>query len=208
MLYDRFTRLLHLFIATGIFGQMGVSLIMIHPKPGRPGDIFFEMHETLGLILLGVLVVNWVWVLIRQGKVAPGLLFPWFTWSRYGDILRDIQRYWSHIRQFTLPDTNQPSPLASSIQGVGLSAATLLGATGTILFFGITDHGTMPGWVHDVKELHEIFGSLLWLYLIVHASMGILHQLSGHGSMRIMLRVWEKADEQNAQIEKVTSGNR
>lgn len=192
MHYDRFTRLLHMLIAFGIVTQMVGSLVMVHPKPGRQGDLFYAMHETWGQVLLGVLVVHWIWSMVRPGKKAFAQLFPWFSLGRYRAIQEDIKQLAIHAVRFRLPDATQPSPLASAIHGLGLIVASLLGVSGVILFLGISKNGTMVGWVHAVKEAHEVFGSVLWVYLIAHVSMGMLHQLSGHGSMGAMIKVWKK----------------
>ncbi|MEO5331018.1 MAG: cytochrome b/b6 domain-containing protein [Magnetococcus sp. YQC-5] len=192
MHYDRFTRLLHIVIACGIMTQMVGSLVMIHPKPGRQGDLFYAMHETWGQVVLGVLVIHWIWSMVRPGSIAFAQLFPWFSLARYRAIQEDIKQFATHAVRFRLPDATQPSPLASAIHGLGLIVATLLGMSGVILFLGISKNGAMVGWVHAVKEAHEVFGSVLWVYLMAHACMGILHQLSGHGSMIAMIKVWKK----------------
>lgn len=193
MIYDRFTRILHLFIAAGMVVQMIISLVMVYPKPGRQSDTFYAFHETWGHMLLVLLLIHWIWCMVRSGNITFSLLFPWLSWPRYRAIQEDIKRYVAHARQFRLPNsTQQASPLASAVQGLGLSVATLLGVSGTIIFFAMAKNGAMIGWVHDVKEAHETLGSLMWVYLVVHATMGILHQLAGHGSMRAMVKVWEK----------------
>lgn len=193
MIYDRFTRLMHMFIASGMVVQMIVSLVMIHPKPGRQGDTFYAFHETYGQVLLGLLLLHWIWCMVRSGNIAFSQLFPWFSWPRYRAIFEDIKLYASHAAQFSLPNsTQQASPLASAVQGLGLFVAMLLGVSGAIMYFAMAKNGAMIGWVHAVKEIHEILGSLMWVYLVVHATMAIVHQLAGHGSMRAMIMVWEK----------------
>ncbi len=192
MLYDRFTRLLHLFLAIGIVAELGFSLVMVYPKPGRQGDVFYALHEIWGQVSLGVLLIHWIWCMTRTGPVAFSLLFPWFSRSRYRAIQEDIQRYAVQAARFRLPDSAQASPLASAVQGLGLSVATLLGGSGLCLFFAMDAQGAMTDWAHAVKDAHEVLGSLMWLYLAVHVSMGILHQWAGHGSLRAMVWVWEK----------------
>ncbi|MEO5349710.1 MAG: cytochrome b/b6 domain-containing protein [Magnetococcus sp. YQC-3] len=195
MLYDRFTRLLHLLMASGIVLELLLSLVMVHPKPGRAGDTFYALHASWGQVLLGLLVVHWIWCLVRSGSVSVALLFPWFSRDRYRAIYADVQRYMAHAIQFRLPDSGQVSPLASAVQGLGLVIATLLGVSGSILLFGMEADGAMPGWLHALKEGHELLGVLLWGYLLLHAAMAILHQWAGHGSLGVMVRVWEKTPQ-------------
>ncbi|MBF0161102.1 MAG: cytochrome b/b6 domain-containing protein [Magnetococcales bacterium] len=192
MFYDRFTRLLHLLIATGIVLELVLSLVMVHPKPGRLGDTFYALHATWGQVLLGLLVVHWIWRIVGSGQVSVALLFPWFSLERCQAVVADMQRYMAHAIRFRLPDSRQVSPLASAVQGLGLCVATLLGMSGVLLVLGMEADGAMRGWVHAVKEGHEVLGSLLWGYLVVHASMAVLHQWAGEGRLGAMVRVWEK----------------
>ncbi|MEO5363707.1 MAG: cytochrome b/b6 domain-containing protein [Magnetococcus sp. DMHC-8] len=192
MLYDRFTRLLHLLMATGIVAELVLSLVMVHPKPGRLGDTFYALHATWGQVLLGLLLVHWIWRMAWSGNISVAMLFPWFSGNRCRAIYSDMQRYMAHAIRLRLPDSRQVSPLASAVQGLGLVVATLLGVSGIALSFGMEADGAMPGWVHVVKEGHEALGSLLWGYLVVHATMAVLHQWAGHGSLGAMVRVWKK----------------
>ncbi|MBF0444241.1 MAG: cytochrome b/b6 domain-containing protein [Magnetococcales bacterium] len=194
MYYDRFSRFLHIFLAIGISAQLIFSLVMTHPKPGRLGDKFYEIHEYLGLALLGILILHWLWAIIRKGNVPFTQLFPWLTPSRYRPIWEDGQRYASHMIRLRLPQSDLPSPLANAIQGLGLAAALLLGVTGMLIFLNAPpEGGRMTGWLHDVKEVHEAFGGLMWVYLCAHAAMGFLHQFAGHGSIRDMFFFWKKS---------------
>ena len=197
MRYDRFTRFLHIFLAIGISVQLAISLVMTHPKPGRPGDVFYEIHEYLGLALLGILVLYWVWAAIRRGKTPFTQLFPWLTPARYRPLMEDAQRYASHMTQLRLPpESGSPSPLANAVQGLGLATALLLGASGLLMFLNAPSEGArMTGWLYDVKEVHEVFGSIMWVYLCAHAAMGVLHQLAGHDTVRAMFLFWKNSSE-------------
>lgn len=191
MYYDRFTRLLHFLLAPVMAVQLVVSLLMTHPKPGRPGDLLYEVHEYLGLALLGILILHWLWAMVRKGQVPFCQLFPWFNPSRYAPLLADAKHLASHMARFRLPPAEEkPSPLANAIQGLGLAAALLLGCGGLLIFLYAPATGHMTGWLHMVKESHEILGTLMWIYLGVHGGMGVLHQLAGHGSLRAMFLEW------------------
>lgn len=194
MHYDRLTRFLHLLLAFGISTQLAMSLAMTHPKPGRPGDAFYEIHEYLGLALLGLLVLHWLWAAIRRGKTPFTQLFPWLTPSRYRPLMEDAQRYISHMARLSLPpETGSTAPLASAVQGLGLSVALLLGMSGLLMFLNTPPEGArMTGWLHDVKEIHEVLGSIMWIYLCAHVAMGVLHQWAGHGAVRDMLLFWKE----------------
>lgn len=192
MYYDRLTRFFHLFIAFGITAQMFLTLVMVHPKPGREANVFFEIHEVLGVALLGVLVVHWLWSMVRQGAAPLGHLFPWFSGKRLGVLKADLVNHVKHLAKLTLPESDSPSPLAGAIQGLGLLAATLLGTTGVVILIYAEPGQRMVGWLHDVKEVHEAIGPVMWSYLGVHVGAGILHQIVGQESIASMFTFWKK----------------
>lgn len=193
MPYDHLTRFLHLFIAFGVTVQMVLSQIMHDPKPGRAADIFYEMHEVLGVGLLGVLAAHWLWSLVRRGPAPLGLLFPWLLKPRRAALREDIRLHLSHALRLTLPPAASASPLAAAIQGVGLTVATLLGMSGTLLWLYATPGQDMTGWLDLVEELHEGLGPLMWTYLALHVGAAIAHQLAGHGLLRDMFAPFVKS---------------
>ncbi len=189
MQYDRLTRLFHILIAFGITTQMILTLVMVHPKPGREANVFYDAHEYLGAFLLGILVLNWGWTLVRQGPVTLGHLFPWFSKNRLSALKHDIIKHITHLSRLKLPSTDEPSPLAGSIQGLGLIVATLLAITGTLILLYSDPTQRMTGWLHDVKEIHEAFGPMMWAYLGIHVGAGMMHQFFGHQTIRTMFRL-------------------
>lgn len=192
MQYDRFTRLLHLLIAAGITIQMLLTLVMVHPKPGREANVFFEVHEILGVGLLGALVVHWLWSFVRRGPVPVAQLFPWFSGERLQAVKDDAASYLRHLTDLSLPSAEEPSPLAGAIQGIGLVVATLLAITGTVILVYAVPGQKMVGWLHDVKEVHEALGPLMWGYLALHVGAGMLHQAAGHGVIGPMINPLRK----------------
>jgi cytochrome b len=127
MQYDRFTRLLHLLLAIGILVQLIISEIMEEPDSDHPADLFYVVHEYLGLALLGILGFYWIWTTIRKSETSFAQLFPWLSASRYQPIMEDLQRYIKSMLNLGLPDSESPSPLAKAVQGAGLVVALLLG---------------------------------------------------------------------------------
>lgn len=184
MRYDPVTRLLHLCIAVGVSVQMLVSLVMVHPKPGRAANQWFELHETLGLALLGVLVAHWLWSLGRSAaRAEPMGLFPWFSRTRMAELGADIRETSAYLMRLRLPEGEKARPLPAAIQGLGLLLALVLAATGAVLFIGMAPDGRMSAPVHAVKEVHEALAPLMWAYLVVHPALGVLHQLAGHRTL-------------------------
>lgn len=187
MKYDPLTRILHLCLAAGVTAQMLTSLVMVYPKPGRLPNQWYEVHEVLGAGLLGVLVLHWLWSVGRSLAAGSAfMLFPWFSARRLRDLGADVRDTVAHMKTGHLPDDDQPRPLPSAVQGLGLLLATFLAGTGTIMLVGMSPDGAMPGLLHDVKEVHEAMAPLMWAYLVVHPVMGVLHQLAGHRTLSRM----------------------
>lgn len=187
MKYDPLTRLLHWGLAIGVTAQMLTSLVMVYPKPGRLPNQWYEVHETIGAALLGVLVAHWLWSLGRS--VVRGeafLLFPWLSLRRLRDLAEDCRETLAQLRHGRLPAADEPRPLPAAVQGLGLLAATFLAASGSALLLGMGPDGSLSGPLHAVKEAHEAVAPLMWAYLVVHPAIGMLHQISGHRSLSRM----------------------
>ncbi len=74
------TRVLHLAVLLTVVSQLLTSLIMERPLPGEDPDWPFGLHQQAGLVGLGVLMLFWLWVLIRDERETPlQRLFPWFS---------------------------------------------------------------------------------------------------------------------------------
>ena len=180
MKYDPLTRILHLCVALGITSQLMTSLVMVAPKPDRLADAWFVAHETVGIALVGVVALYWLWIVARPvSRGQAFLFFPWFSAKRLGALRQDAADTWALMRQRRLPAADTAKPLPSAIQGLGLLLALFLAATGTTIAFGMEPNGHLSPLLHDVKEVHESVASLMWVYLVGHPLLGLLHQLAG-----------------------------
>ncbi|MES1982966.1 MAG: cytochrome b/b6 domain-containing protein [Pseudomonadota bacterium] len=194
MRYDRVTRWLHAAIAFGITAQLGLSLFMeapddrdSHPATGLPLQLF-EAHELIGLSLLGLLVAHWLWTLSSHVQGGMRHLFPWFNRKSLATVMLDLRA----ILRFQLKDPARENALAGAIHGLGLLAATAMAATGTVIFFNLSESGhmTAPGGIF--LELHSLFASLIWVYYIGHVMMAIAHSWLGHASIREIFSLLKK----------------
>ena len=184
MKYDRFTRLLHLLMVIGVMLQLLTSLAMDYPKPGRPENEWYEFHEIVGLCLFGIFIVHWLWSIIGSLVFGEALmLFPWGSARRRSELMQDIRTTAEELRHFRLPVSDRLQPLPAAIQGLGLLLGLFMAATGMVLFFGIDPNVKMSNLTHDVKEIYEAAATLLWVFVAIHPTLGILHQLAGHKSL-------------------------
>lgn len=187
MNYHPLTRLLHLLLAAGVVSQMLTSLVMVTPKPGRVQNLFYEVHETVGIGVLAMVSLYWLWVLARAltgGDAAA--LFPWLSRRRLFDLRNDAIDTLKELVRFRLPSSGSPRPLPSAVQGIGLLLAVALAGTGTAIAIGTGPDGRLSPLLHAVKEVHESFAPLMWAYIIAHPLLGFLHQLAGHRSLNRM----------------------
>lgn len=164
------TRALHWGISFSVVAQMLLGTFMEHPRRDRPGDFLFEVHEKLGLVILALLIVYWIWAMVRSGEKSFGLFFPWFSGQRLRDLGADIKRHAAAIARGTLPPA-EDLPLASAIHGLGIICATGLAVTGSVGYF-IPAGRAFLGY-------HELFVTPMWIYLGGHVVMTILHELKG-----------------------------
>jgi cytochrome b561 len=175
------TRLLHAALAAAIVHQLVVSLFMEAPKPGRPAEnLAFELHETVGLVSLGLLALFWLWTMFRQREEGPGALVPWFSAERRRLVLADVANYRRSLVQLRLPSPTAETPLASAVHGLGLLVATAMAVTGAMVYALMGADGSLAGGGKFALELHEVFANLMWAYLIGHAGIAVVHDILGH----------------------------
>ena len=70
------------------------------------------------------------------------------------------------------------------MHGFGLLLVLAMGVTGAMMLYGMEKTGQMLGFIHDMKETHEVLGELLWIYIYAHVGMTILHMLLGHPMLK------------------------
>lgn len=187
MKYDPLTRILHLLVAAGVTVQMLTSLVLVHPKPGRLPNSWYEVHEVIGITLVLVVSVYWLWAARRAMAQGTGLLlFPWFSKQRLTALGEDAGATVKSLMRGRLPASDEASPLAGAIQGLGLMLALILAITGTTLALGTGADGGLIRSLRPIKEAHEALGPLMWAYLVAHPLLGLLHQIAGHRSLSRM----------------------
>lgn len=187
MRYDLTTRILHLLVAAGVTSQMLTSLVMVHPRPGRLPNDWYEVHEAVGVGLLAVVTLYWVWIVGRTvARGEPMLLFPWLSRRRLAALGDDVAETGREALSLRLPVGDEPRPLPAAVQGIGLLLALLLAGTGTAIALGMAPDGGLSPLLRGVKEVHEAMAPLMWAYLVAHPLLGVLHQLAGHRTLSRM----------------------
>lgn len=194
MRYDRITRLLHAGIALGISAQLGLSLVMEAPDDtdealvsGWPLQLFLA-HEYIGMALLALLVLHWLWSASGHVQGGFGHLFPWFSKERMGKVAAEARE----AIKFKVSDPEVSNELAGAVHGLGLLTATGLALTGGVIFFNLnvtTGHMTDLG--KAFHEVHETIAPLMWAYLVGHFAVAVIHKKMGHSNVKDMFSLFK-----------------
>lgn len=179
--HRRATRLLHMAFAIAIITQLATSLVMVMPRGpfGRPGNVFFQIHQYSGLAALALALAFWMWLLVRTGDTERGALLPWFASGRVRAVAADIRLHLAALRALHWPRHDGHSPLASAVHGLGLLLMSLMAATGGGVYLSLSENSAMSPLGEQLLSVHKLFASLVWVYLIAHASLAVLNQVFG-----------------------------
>jgi cytochrome b561 len=171
------TRFLHLGLAAAVTAQLFVSLVMEPPADQKAGEAMaafaYEIHETVGLFALAVVLLHWLWSLAQTGEGNWRHLLPWGAQGRR-EVMADLRG----LAQQRLPEGGPRGGLPGLVHGLGLLAVTAMALSGGLLFLYLPEHGEPHGWVEIVEEFHETIAALVWTYWGAHIAMGVLHQLT------------------------------
>ena len=106
-------------------------------------------------------------------------MFPWGSRERLKALKADLRLHVAAVRQYRLPTLGEATPLASAVHGLGLTTALIMGVSGAWLFAMAAPDGL-------VLEIHKTMSNLMWAYVVLHASLGVLHQFGGHRLLQRM----------------------
>jgi len=167
------------------------SWIMRMPRPASERTateiIAFSAHQYLGLGSLLILVVFWLWMLMRRGEIEIGILLPWFSRRRCAALTADVAGHLRALLSLRIPAQADLGALASAIHGLGLLAAITMAVTGVAVYVGMSPDGQLTPLFATALEAHRIIANLMWAFLIGHAAMAIVHELKGR---RLLTRMF------------------
>jgi len=144
--------------------------------------LFFGAHEFVGITLL-VIVMTRFMLMIGERKDFLRL-FPWFEKGGRQSLMNELKDTLPGWFSGNLKDIGEQDFLAKTVHGLGLLLALGLGCTGLILFIEISPKEALSNLGHDAMEVHELMGTLLWVFIIAHFAMAIYHQLLGHKALQ------------------------
>jgi cytochrome b len=179
MRYSASLRVVHLALAALCLVAWGTAQFAGDYKNAI--HIGFSFHEIVGVgftVVLGIRIVI--------GLTGPdGARFSaWFPFGK--DNLRRVTDDVRNSARFKFPDRAPHEGVAGVVQFLGLCAFLFIALTGTVMVFYLAP-GTRPtGWLHSVKEVHEVAQFLIPAYLGLHVGGAIVHSMFGHGVWREM----------------------
>jgi cytochrome b561 len=184
------TRLLHGGLAFGISTQLLLSTFMEMPKPGDPRSalesIGFELHEVFGILSLLLIVAWFVWLFMRRSEAQPGELFPWFAATSRRGMFESIQNAWAAMRARHWPAKTDNTRLARAVHGLGALCALGMALSGFTVWLGMSEQGQLTAWAHYILDFHQALANLMWIYVLTHAAMALLHHGRGETTLQQM----------------------
>lgn len=174
------TRLAHMGLALAVIAQLGSSLVMVPPRPDRPGNVFFDIHEYVGMVAMAQATLFWLVVVFRRAGTSLAALVPWLSKARRAAVWDDAKHHAAALRGFRLPAYDATSPFAAAIHGLGLLLITYMAASGTIFWLAVQAGMGRALTVRLLMDLHGAFANLVWAYLIGHAALALAHHYLGH----------------------------
>ena len=197
----RFTRAIqsiHLAIVCLVSFQLFFEQMMELPKPDKPIDdiqaLFLLLHEWNGFIVLGLAVL---FLMLRSGQSqTTHSLFPWLSVSGWRGIFKELAHDIPGWFKGKLKKPEESFHIASSVHGLGILLLLGLGATGIMVFIGLEPNGYMDRDTKAIKDLHSSMGELIWIFVLAHSAMALLHQLAGHRVFQSMFISKASADEE------------
>lgn len=178
------TRFLHgaLTIAVGV--QLIASLVMQAPSARHAGNGFFTLHKDSDILIGALALLFWVVIATRRSGTEAGLMLPWFSADRRAALIADARRHWAALRRGHLADFQAAAPMAAAVHGLGLVLVTVMAATGVGHLIAAIDGASATALGEWLRWLHGLTGILVWLFLIGHGLMALLHHYAGEQDLQ------------------------
>jgi cytochrome b561 len=179
--YDRITLALHGLLATGIVIQLILSATM--RVPAGPGlgvrdwhREAFEIHARVGLAVVLVCALHWIWICLPFSRPGVAHLLPWLSRDQRSTLAVEFR----NLLRGQIPSPREQSPLVGTVHGLGLLAVTGSAVCGVFNYLGYFVGEPIPDRVlHWVGQVHIGLGYVIWVFLIAHVAMALLHRLHG-----------------------------
>lgn len=161
-------RILHITILCLVLSQIIISNFMGFTDNGEVRKKTIEYYATWIHISTGLslLPIAFVFIFVELKRHGIKYFFPYF-YGNFSQLKEDLQQ----LKQFELPEPSAYG-IAAIVQGLGLSALTLVILSGLTWFISWI---YMAPWADSIKEFHELLTGLIEAYVVGHGGMGLLH---------------------------------
>ncbi len=156
----------------------------------------FTVHSWLGMglaVFAGLRLVTG----IAGPRNMRFLSWMPFTPGRLKLVLEDLRG----LLSMRMPERETHQGLAGLVQTFGLAVFFLMAATGAYMYFFLAPGQKAHGFVHDMKELHEIGIILIPAFLSLHAGAVLLHALRGRHLWKKIFFISDTIETQSAYSE-------
>lgn len=150
--------------------------------PGAPVEetLGFEVHEILGLIVTGLVLIRILLAMTSLPGAGWRELFPWLFSDGRGQLASEVRSQMAGWKQLRLAPPEEGETVARSVHGLILLCAVVMGITGVTLYFGWSTTRPQTEIIELVAETHETVVGVLEALLGAHVLAVILHQRQGH----------------------------
>jgi len=193
MRFDRTVRSLHLYMMLTVLVQLISSQLMKVPRPGETvqsiKSIFLGLHEWDGFIVLAI--VAFYLMYMSNDRDDWKRLFPWMSATGCKGLWQEIRFDIPGWLKGRLKKPAEAHYIADMVHGLGILLIIGLGSTGIMIFMRLETSGEMNEDLRLLRGLHAYLGALLWIYMLGHVGMTLIHQLKGHDILRDMFSLKE-----------------
>ncbi len=172
------SRVLHLGIAIlGTWAWWIGDAAGDYHKPLHPN---YTLHEYVGLAFSAVLAVRLIYGFFgpRAQRFSSWVPYTRERWKAVEEDLRSLLR-------LRIPEPRLHRGLNAAVQSLGLLLFTWQAICGTLLSIYITPGERAVGWLHSLKELHQLASIWIPAYLVLHVGASLLHAFTGR-------HIWKK----------------
>ncbi len=206
--YAKPIRILHSLLALCMIAQLAIGELMDVPEVEAPGSVpaiswitpafahsghhqaipgapveeslGFEVHELLGLTIAALVLIRLILALSSLPGANWRELLPWASAAGRKQLGDEIAAQMAGWKQGKLAAPEDGETVARCVHGLILLSATIMGITGTTLFFGWSTTAPQTEVIELVASTHEVVVGGLEGLLAVHVLAVVMHQLQGH----------------------------
>lgn len=172
------TRVLHVGVAVlGTWAWWIGDAAGDYHKPVHPN---FTLHEYVGLAFTTVLALRLAYGFFGPKALRFSAWVP-YTRERWAAVNEDLRS----LLHFHVPEPRVHRGLNAALQSLGLLLFTWQAACGTLLSIYLVPGQRATGWIHTLKELHQLASVWIPAYLVLHIGATLLHAFTGR-------QIWKK----------------